>query len=1288
MRLTKTVSLTGLAVCILLTSVVLAGNVLAQSGTSAVRGTVADPTGKTINGATVTISNEEKNFSRTQSTGSDGGYVFNSIPPGVYRVDAEASGFKKTSVSDVKALVDTSVDVSVQLEVGSVSDVVQVSAASEAPINTTDASIGNAFENRRIIELPLNARNIVNLLSLQPGVTATGEVNGGRRDQSNITLDGADVNEQQSGLDIVSPADQQAFSAVLRTTPDSVQEFRVTTANPNANQGRSSGAQVSLVTRSGSNQFHGSAYWYHRNTVTTANDFFGNAQGRFTATDPAVIAGRATAGDERSPRPKLIRNLFGGSIGGPIIPDRAFFFYNYEGRRDASQTRVVRTVPTATLRTGVVRFPNQSGGTTTLTPADIARLYPTTGGVNQAGLAVLQQALLPNSSEQGDGLNVGAFAFNASTPSILAVHIARLDFNLTSNHTLFVRGNYQDDNYNQAPQFPNTPAPSLWVNPKGFVVGHTWTISNALINNARYGLTRQAFSSQGDSSSNFFNFRFVYQPFLYSRTVSRTTPVHNITDDLSWIKGTHTAQFGTNIRLIRNHRVSYQNSYDSFIVNQSFFAGSGAVLSDPLSALPTAQQPTSGSLFDVRSAVSAVIGRLSQYSANFVFSKDGKIQSSGTPTDRTFATEEYEFYAQDFWKVRPNLTLTYGLRYSLSTPVYETQGFQARPTTSLGEFFDLRRRSADNGIPVNDLITVDLGGKANDAPGYYSMDKNNFAPSFAIAYSPDFGDNLFGKAFGRSGKSVIRAGFRMLYDRVGSALAVNFDLNNTLGFTSASQISANTFNVSTRLAPAFTGLNQDVRGLPQLTIPGNLVFPLSKPANEAARIERTIDDTLKTPLQYMWNLTYARELGKGFSFEASYVGRAGRDLIAARDVMHLNNLRDRVSGQTWYEAAGLLANLRERGLSFNESTRSFNLPIPNIPFFENLYPGARIRTGAENYDGSAFPFLSGLSPSQQAAWIVARGGYNFTDYTSVQDMLDDVSVIGRNAYFHPQYAAFAVYSTVGLSDYNGLSFSLRQRFSNDIAFDVNYTLSHSFDTGSTLESTTDPFSAGLIRNPLNVRGARASSDFDVRHLINANWLVGLPFGKDKKFMSNANSFVDAIIGGWQLTGVVRYNSGLPASASDIGLWATNWNFTSRGVRLREVETGSFPNVNGRPNLFADPTAAYRSFRNARAGEDGDRNVLRLPSYFVMDAGLSKYFRIPGTEKHRLQFRWEVFNVTNTQRMGGTVNGVSGVETLGLNQDPFSASSARTGFGRFISEQRPVGESRPGRVMQFALRYEF
>jgi len=262
----------GLAyISVLLAVLVMSSVALAQAGSSSVRGIVNDLQGRPVAGATVSLINEQKNFNRTQTTNDSGTYVFTAVPPDTYRVDVEAAGFKKSSISEVQALVDTPTTRDVLLEVGSVSETVSVTAGADAPINTTDATIGNTFESRRITELPLNAGNVVGLLSLQPGVTRTGFVNGGRSDQANITLDGVDVNEQQNGLDVVT---NQAFSSVLRVMRESVQEFRVVTTNPNADTGRSSGAQVSLVTKSGTNDWHGSLFEYHRNTVTSANDFF------------------------------------------------------------------------------------------------------------------------------------------------------------------------------------------------------------------------------------------------------------------------------------------------------------------------------------------------------------------------------------------------------------------------------------------------------------------------------------------------------------------------------------------------------------------------------------------------------------------------------------------------------------------------------------------------------------------------------------------------------------------------------------------------------------------------------------------------------------------------------------------------------------------------------------------------------------------------------------------------------------------------------------------------------
>ena len=1238
---------------VLLSLLLLSGTVPAQSATSTVSGVVTDQQGKAVGGATVTLTSAETNAVKTTTSSENGSFLFNLVQPGEYQLEASASGFKKAVVTDVRALVAKATNVAIALEVGGVSDTVTVSAGSaDVLLNKRDASLGNNFVAQQITQLPLESGNVVALLSLQPGVTRAGNVNGSRMDQGNITLDGVDVNEQQTALD----RNGDAFFSVLRVTPSSVQEFRVTTTNPNAAEGRSAGAQVALVTKSGSNQFHGSLYEFHRNTIFTANNFFNNKAGTFVATDPQVVAGLRNVGEERLPRPKLIRNLYGGTFGGPIKKDRLFFFYNYEGRKDASEEAVAaRTVPLPSLGRGEVKYLTAAGAPVTLNAAQITAIFPAVG-VNAAALAVLADAAKrypANSSEVGDGLNTGGFRFNASTPARFNTNILRLDYNLTQDghHILFFRGNYQQDVALNAPFLPDSPKPGTWNHPLGFATGHTWSIKSSLVNDFRFGVTRNAFSTFGDSGANAITFRSVFSPANFSRTFARSNPTYNFTDDLSWTHGSHSVQFGTNIRIIRNTRTSVR--FDSAVTNGFFYDLSGAVLTNPLN-------PRAGSSWvtPMKHALAAVIGRYSQYAQNIDYNLDGSILNSGDPIVRTFATDEYDFYAQDSWKLKPNLTLTFGLRYGLSKPIYETRGFQAASTVNLGDFLKRRLAGAAAGKPVQELITVDLAGPVNNKPNYYDWDKDNFQPRVAVAWTPNFSGGWRRKILGSDGDLVIRGGFAMLHDFLGQALATNFDTANTLGFSSQTSISANTFNVTTRTAPPFTSFSQNIRTLPNLPAAAPLVFPQKKPADGSTRIESSLDSNIVWPEHYSWDVSIGRKLPGGLFIEAAYAGRKARKLLAIIDTMHFNNLVDPKSGMDWYTAAGKLEDARLANTPINK--------IAPIPFFDNLFPNI----------GDAVIGDASLTPTQAAYTLVAReipvGGFDIVDWTFVQTLLDEFSTVGPFAFRQNQYGSLFTTSNYGESDYHALLFSVRERYKESITFDFNYTLAKSIDTASGTNNN-----AGLILNPITPKANRGVSSFDVKHLINANAIFEMPFGRGKRFFAKSPGIVDAFIGGWQLTGIFRYNSGLPFGVFDSGGvgWATNWNFTVGGTRLRAVETSPTRGGKEDPNNFKDVLAAYQSFRNARAGEVGDRNPLRFPGYINLDMGLGKSFRMPYRETHELQLRWEVFNVTNTQRF-------TGATTTALEVDPFAAATPPANWGKFTGIQ---GDPR---VMQVALKYVF
>jgi hypothetical protein len=1000
-----------------------------QTGTSSLSGVVSDQQGKAVVGANVTLMNVATNASRTTQTTDAGVFLFDLLPPGEYRVEVEAAGFRKSVVESAKALIGKTTEISIRLEIGQVSQVVEVSISAQAnQINTQDASLGNVMETTQISQLPLEGRNLVDLLSLQPGSTREGYVTGSRADQSNVTLDGVDINNQQTGnaamagtgpggaVLVIGALDTDrgniTSGPVLRLNSEAIEEFRVTTANGNANQGRSSGAQVNLLTKSGSNSLHGAAFEFYRGTPFEANNWFSNASG---------VA-----------RTPLVRNTFGGALGGPIVKDKLFFFYSYEGRRDATAVGVTEVVPLPSLGEGKINYTYctdaacNNPAEAQLSLAQNQEAFQA-AGINQAALDALTAAAAKypaNDSTQGDGLNTGGFRFNAPTPIKLNSHVLKLDYTLTSKQNLFARLNVIHDHQALAQAYPDTLTPEVWNHPQGIAAGHTWTIGNNWVNNFRYGYTRQAFTQGGDSTGNDIAFRFVFFPNNQTHTLQRVTPVHNITDDVSWIRGNHTFQFGINFRKINNARVTFLNAFDNAITNPSFYQGAGEHINETFQQyLDDNSLPGAGgnlnSITEVQNAATAIIGRFSQYTANFTFNNDsaGTLFPTGTPTTRNFATQAYEGYFQDSWRVRPHLTLTLGLRYSLERPVYETKGFEAQPDVPLGTYFAERLAAAAAGNNFTDPIIINRSGPANGGKPMYDWDKNNFQPRVAVAWSPNYSGGLLHSLFGDAGSSVLRGGFALTNDYYGQALAVDWDLNNTLGFTQSSNINANTYDTTGDLGPLFTGFNQDVRSLPNLDVPTSLQFPIQRPSDIGGRIETGVDSKIHAPNEYVWNFTYERQMRAGTTLSVSYIGRLARSLLARRDAVAFNDVRDPKSGMDWYTAGTIL-----------EKQRQLNVPtsqIASIPFFDNLFPANLVDLFNNDPDIDA-GFPSTWTPTQVFYGMQSRGGGSLpgndfaffagNDWTDAQLEADfalfDAGLPTR--FVQPQYGALSAWSTMDL----------------------------------------------------------------------------------------------------------------------------------------------------------------------------------------------------------------------------------------------------------------------------------
>jgi hypothetical protein len=1317
-----------LVAAVLLSLTCLSIAIWGQGSFSSLRGTISDPKGAMIPGASVTISNPATGFSRSAKTDSQGAYQFPDVPPSTYSVTVQAPGFAELKQANVQLLVNTPATLNLQVQVAGATTTVEVTGAAPL-VNTQDASLGHAFDSNQLVNLPSADRDPVSILSLQPGVvyfnkdavdpnndSRNGAVNGARSDQTNVTYDGMDNNDQLRGL---------AFTGVLRATLDSLQEFRVTTSNSNADAGRSSGAQVSLVTKSGTNAFHGSLYEYHRPTFTTANDWF-NKQAELGAGLPNIP-------------PKVLRNTFGGSVGGPIKKDRTFFFFSYEGFRSAETQQVTREIPTLSLRQGFLKYlcdtslPNCTVGNpvvnvqnvpglglvATLTPAQVASLdtncgtnCPLGGGPNPlvANIngsnpgAVFNQYPLPNTNSVGDTLNTAGITFAAPIPTHYNTYILKLDHKITANgnHSIFIRGNLQNDHLVHAegcppvtdsacPQFPGSPASQASAgNSKGLTAGYTAVLSSNLINNLRYGYVRQGNNDAGlgIANQNFNHFRGFDNILPFgARSLFYTVPVHNFINDTTWTKGRHTIQFGTNWRLIHNNRQSNEENYSEGITNlfwlsPSFISGNGDCRPDCTSLDPAinlgsgfpAVDPNFGSSYDF--SAMAVAGILSEVETYQNQDKNGNLLPNGSLIRRNFKNFEAEFYVQDAFRVKPNLTLTLGLRYSLLQPPYEANGEQAAPTIDMDQWFKTRGTAMLSGQTIQPDLTFDLAGQANGKKPYWAWDYGDIAPRFAFAYSPNFEDGMLRHLFGGPGKTSIRGGYGIYYDHFGMGIVNTFDRNGTYGLTSFLSNPAGTLSVDT--APRFTSLN----AVPATLLPqpaGKFPFtPSNDPNTFGLAIAWGLDDHLKTPYSHVFDLSVQRDLGHNFVLETTYTGRLGRRLMQEVDLAQPLNLVDPKSGVDYFTAASTFSRLAYAGTPVNA--------VGNIPYWQNMFPLAAGPASSVSY-GCGFPGESALAnyTATQAMYDeFACNLFNETLALEIADAFCFPACAGPNGtpfrYYQDQFSSLYAWKSQGTSAYHGVQVSLRHAMTNGLQFDLNYVFSKSLDVGSNAERVNGFEASGGVAfndqviNAWSPRQWYAVSDFDLTHQINANWVYDLPVGHGRKFAGGMSGITQALFGGWGLSGIFRWTSGFPFTVLAAEGWATNFELNGSSVQVGpKPKTGTFFDSSGNPvafdpKQFPTPTDLGNEWRGPFPGESGQRNNYRGPGFFEVDTGVSKTWDIKETQ--HLQFRWEVFNATNSVRFDAA-NSIANEDIADIG-----------GFGKYSSTL-----TKP-RVMQFSLRYEF
>ena len=997
----------------------LAALAFGQSGSS-LSGVVSDPTGAVIPGAKLTLTNGDTNVEQSTVADGAGRYNYPSVTPGKYRLAAKHPGFNDVIVNNIELLVSTATTVNVTFEkVGSTTTTIAVEATS-AQVNTQDATLGNAINTQQILELPTYGRNVAALLMFQPGVTpgvqnadgtisGGGNVNGGKSDQGNATLDGVDVNNQNS---------RAAFTSVLRVTLDSTQEFRTTTTNGNADEGRSSGAQISLVTKSGTNQLHGSLYEYRRGTETAANTFFNNLTG---------VA-----------KPVLLINVFGGSAGGAIKKNKLFYFINYEGRRDASagSPTTIPTVPSDLMRAGILQYVNTAGGITQISPAQLKIQDPAGIGINQAALALMSQYPHGNDTTLGDGYNFIGYRFTAPQHANQNTYISRFDWNVdpAGKHMVFVRGQLQNDSQDGLPQFPGqAPASVTLTNAKGIAVGYTATLKSNLVNTVHYGITRLANETTGVLSGNYAAFRGLTTINPITTGLARIVPVNQVSDDLAWTKGAHDIRVGGVFRYISNSSTSFGHSYSSTSSNPSWLLGTGKDL-----------QPadlSGGFRTNYTYAAATLLGIQAQSTENINYLVNGTVLPLGAAVKRDFANKEFEWYAQDTWKVTRALTITYGIRHSIMPPIYEVNGQQTSTNQSIGDWFYKRGALASVGqSQANAGLITYIAGNDPAARSLYPNHLTNFAPRFSMAYSPQGNGALSKFLFGGPGKTSIRAGWGMYYDLIGQPLAQTyagsaFGLSTTLNNASSSLTSAT--------APRYTGFYSPPLSIFPPAPAGG--FPATYPNLFA--ITNSIDDTLKAPYTMNTDFSIGREFGHGWFVQGAFVMRQSRRSLVNKDLAQPTNLVDPKSGQTYYQAAQALAGMYNNGVNPVATAN-----VAKIPFWENMFPGLAGK---------------GLTATQQA---YTQFGAGFSpDYTSALQNIDincspSCGIYGPGMIFNQQFSALSAWSSVGRGDYYSMQWSVRKRFSQGLTAWTSTTLSGVPSIWPPARKTAAP-SAACFRTP-------------------------------------------------------------------------------------------------------------------------------------------------------------------------------------------------------------------------------
>lgn len=1209
----------------------------------AVLGTVTDSSGALIPGAQLELKNSATNLVLQQNTNASGGYNFTSVEPGTYTLTVTATGFERRVITGLAVEVNKSVTINAKLAVGQQTQTVEVTADSQAELQTEDATVGNVIGQDSIDKLPTVQHDTVELLGLQPGVLGSGSgtrVNGAIDDQNTIKLDGVDISGH-----VIAGATTSVES--LPTPVDSVEEFRVGVADNNASFDNSSGGNITLVGRRGSNDLHGAAYFYDQNQHFNANSWTNNHQ--------------------NIPITPFTDNRFGARVGGPIRKDKDFYFFNYEGRRFPATTTVTRTVPTANLRAGILTFQDAAGNIDTWNlktatdcgPAGNAPCDPRGIGISPAISALYGLDPVGNNTNAGDGLNTTGYTVPVKTPENTDYEVLRLDHNFSSRWQLHTSETYYRNlvTTNGQVDVLGGNAVGTLVQPARstmFAATLVGQFSPTLLNNFTFGYMRdfsvsQPLSPTAAAAEENLPGTNTSDGFIALQSSALSLPIDNsagsaryqwtkdvdlqFVDGATWLDGNHTYEFGTDIRSFpsthaRNDKVVAGNSSLAAVINPGTFINIPSADAPPTctATLKTQCLPKSStSTWDALYATT--LGLIDN--VNIEAARDASLNPLpfGTTLQANALWYAYNFYGSDTWRATPSLSVSYGISYGWQTPPTERNQKQVlledagtgQVLTANG-YMAAKAAAAASGEFYNPTLTYVPVQYANQS--IFNTDYGDVAPRLAAAWNPSFTSGWLGELFGDR-KSVLRGGLGLVYDRTNMVQNVEIPMLG-VGFAQTLTVAKPVCNASgtpgagcnaaigTTTDPGASSFRVGVDG----SIPLPAFAPIANPAAgvipgiNGEQVSFQLDPSNKVGRSLTADLTLQRQLSRNMLLEVGWSGNFGRDLPEAINFGNSPYMfLDTASGQTFAQAYDNIEAQLAEGIVPGS--------VAAQPWFEHLVPG-----GTDAFVGKNSSLFNSASVS------------------NIFQTIDNLRMAANLPTFNNQQVGTLFMRTHdGISNYQAFIATLRMNAAHGLNFDLNYTRSKLLSNG-----LGDQDSAGYFADSYDTFQTYGIDSSDRTNTINATYTYNLPH-------AGGQGWLNRLTEGWYHSGIFTYASGAPLTVSEGSQVYGGGTFLSGGAAAIPTvnadtlssQVGIYPNLSSATiathgnvsagglgfNVFSNPTTAFNSFRTVQLSTDGRSGVanpLRGFGSWNLNGALGKTTVV--TEKMNLIYSLQVFNVTN------------------------------------------------------------